>query len=325
MSVPTDPWYSRNALRHYPLLDGSSPPVGLFVDAGFVVDPDCGLVPSVNSTRVLRIDRVGGGYRVSVATDAAVDRNLTFFIPDGWGEWLTVRDDPEPAGSGSSSVSSGGWTSPAASWFGFVVVGRETDWQAYLPSGSVTFAATEAVFEPARTALGRTRVRSVRIANQQRLRASPSDACDPLSAASQTVTTDLPYVEWGPPLTGPEIVLVEGHNLTVRTAGGRLSFSARPGYGDGPVCDEIPLRPNEEPPPGSVLLTGGPTCGELVRLINGLPGKTVRVVNGVGIRVTPDVPAHTVIVSVDPSAFDRWPSFDGSSSSSASSTSSGGP
>lgn len=298
-----DPLFARNALRHFPLLDGSTPPRTLLVDAGITVDQDCDLVPSSDTVDLTRIERVVGGYVITLTCTAAVDGPLTFAVSDGWGEWATVWSSP--FGSSSSGVPS------APSWFGFLVLGRESDWQAYLPSGAVDYAAGTARLEPARTAVARGRVRSVRLANRRRLTAT--DPCADSSAGSAAVV-DRPYVEWLPALVAPEtLTLVEGHNLTVRVRDGRVTLSARPGTGAGEVCEEVPVVPDEEPPDDSTLLTGGPACDELVRTVNGLPGKSIGMTAGPGVIVTADPNAHTVTFGIDTAAFAGWPSASSSS------------
>lgn len=315
MSNPIEPWYARNSLRDYPLLDRSTIPEGLIVDAGFVIDPDTGFNPSVHTVRITKIEKIVGGYLITVGVDCDVDGSLSFPVSDNWTEWLTVRSDPPEWNNSGSSSQSTGWSSPPGSWFGFLVLGRYSDWVDYLPSGSVTFTAGQADFEPARTAINRARIRAIRIANQQRLQARDPDGCGTNSESSiVNQLSDLPYVEWGPPLTAPIITLVEGYNLSLRVLGtSELVFAARPGYGAGEVCEEVPLKDGEEAPSGSELLTGGPSCAELVRAINGLPGKSVRVTSGPGIDIIEETETHTVRVRLDTGVFGRYP--DGSSSS----------
>lgn len=290
----SEAFYSRNALRRYPLVNGSDLTPSLLVDAGFTVDQDTGFVPSADPVFVARAEKVPGGWSVTVSGPPGV-ASLSFFAAAGWGEWLTVWADGTQSGSSSSSSPGG---VPAA-WFGFLVFGREADWQDVLPSGSVT--PSNGQFEPARTAISRGLVRSVRLADRERLRASDPD-CGSASTDSEPPTSiDRPYREWPSDLTGGRLELVEGHNLAVRVRDGQITLAARPGYGDGEVCEEVPVTPGEAPPVGSALLTGGPTCGELVRTINSLPGRTVLVTGGRGVFITDDAADGVVYFDVDPS------------------------
>lgn len=296
----SEPFYSRNSLRRYPLVVGSDLPLSFLVDAGFTVYQDAGFLPSAHQVRVTRAERTTGGWTVTVAGPAAV-APLSFFAPDGWGEWLTVWDDAGQSGASSSSGSGG----VPVSWFGFLVFGREADWQELLPSGALVPA--DGRFEPARTAISRGLVRAVRLADRERLRVS-DPACGPTSGSGSTSTTeelptsvDRPYREWPSDLTAGRLELVEGYNLSVRLRDGLVTLAARPGYGDGEVCEEVPVTPDEAPPSGSALLTGGPACGDLVRTVNGLPGRTILASGGKGVFVTDDAAASTVYFDVDPS------------------------
>lgn len=291
----SESFYSRNALRHYPLSRGSNLPVGLLVDAGFVIDQDGGFVPSVHAVSVSAITRESGGW--SVAVSGPPDgRQLVFFAADGWGEWATVWADGVSTPVSSSSAAPGG---VPANWFGFLVLGRETAWQQAVPSGSI--APVGARFEPARSAISRGFVRSVRLASRDRLRVSDPDCGSASSVRELPTSQDRPYREWPSDITEGVLTLVEGHNLSVRPRPGLLTFSARPGYGAGAVCEEVPVFLGESPPAGSALLTGGPGCGDLVRTINGLPGRTVLATGGPGVFVTDNPADGVVYFDVDPS------------------------
>lgn len=292
----SESFYSRNSLRHYPLVRESDLPVGLLVDAGFVVDQDGGFVPSQHPVRVDSVARVSGGWTVSVSGPPD-GRQLVFFAADGWGEWATVWADGVEAPSGSSSSASPGGV--PANWFGFVVLGRESAWQAAVPAGSIS--PPNARFEPARTAISRGFVRSVRVASRERLRVSTPDCGSASSVQVPPTSQDRPYREWPSTITSGILSLVEGHNLSIRPRPGLLTFSARPGYGAGAVCEEVPVFQGESPPPGSALLTGGPGCGDLVRTLNGLPGRTVLATGGPGVFVTDNPADGVVYFDVDPS------------------------
>lgn len=298
-------FYTRNALRHYPLVSASDLPTALLVDAGFTVDQDTGFVPSVHPVRIDQAARASGGWAVTVSGPPDVPA-LVFYVADGWGEWATVWADGTRTGSSSSSAAGGGV--PAA-WFGFLVFGREADWQAILPSGVLT--PSGALLEAARSAISRGLVRSVRLANRDRLRVSEPYCGSASGSVELPTSVDRPYREWASSLTSGRLDLSEGHNLSVRLRDGQITLAARPGYGAGEVCEEVPTRAGEVPPEGSALLTGGPTCGELVRTVNGLPGRSVLISGGRGVFVTDDAAAGTVYFDVDPSVI---PAPAGSSS-----------
>ena len=78
-----------------------------------------------------------------------------------------------------------------------------------------------------------------------------------------------------------------------------ITITPRVGAGEGQPCDEVPLTAAETAPAGSTLLSGGPTCNEVIRTINGIPGPHYTILAGTGVTVAADT-TDTHRLNVDP-------------------------
>lgn len=154
----------------------------------------------------------------------------------------------------------------------------------FLP-GNVLWDVTGGVLEPAlaQDLTGR-RLDCVSLANLPRTRAIAPAECPPYPVESHPGVARV--VARG--LQGTLRVL-DGHGITVTHAdrGNALILTARPGSGQGWPCGEIPRYPDEVPPLGSRLLSGGPACVEAVRSIGGAVGPDLTIVAGRGFRLRP--------------------------------------
>ena len=182
-------------------------------------------------------------------------------------------------------------------------------WEGYLVTGdlsvldiadgeTITFQPTDWIIEPALLE-GTEFVSSVTLANYGRTHAfAPCDTDNtniprPLHVAAAC-------------MTGP-LKLREGFNCVIRQddSANTITIGAAVGGGRGRPCEEVPLYADEEPPPQIVpsqLLSGGPTCGEIISRINGLAGPDLQIVGEGGITVIPN-PAnpHGLLIVHDPS------------------------
>lgn len=87
-------------------------------------------------------------------------------------------------------------------------------------------------------------------------------------------------------ITG-DIKFVPGYNCSIRqdTQNNALTFSAGVGAGQGEPCEEIKITEDEASPDSGELLTGGPTCAEVMKSINGLSAEGLQLVAGAGVRL----------------------------------------
>lgn len=289
-----------NEHRAYPFVDagaGVPLPEETVVDFGCLMGLDADHVDGVDTVRLHRVSRAGGIVRFEfrAAAVGAADYPLTFAVPETAAEFETFEAEADLApGSAGSSTSSACGDAPV--WEGFMVVGRLSALLADLAEGeSLDGDAGIAVVEPARVRnLARTYVRGVNLANADRVRADDPAGCsafDPDEPGRVYVNARC---------LGGDLQLVEGYNATVRQAAdGTVTIGAGVGAGAGEPCEEVPVRAGETSPDSGRLLTGGPTCGEVLKSVNGVGGRIVRITPGPGVRVTPGAAPGQLLVDVD--------------------------
>ena len=91
----------------------------------------------------------------------------------------------------------------------------------------------------------------------------------------------------------------EGYNVAIRQndRDNSLTFLASQGAGAGTANCEVPVYPDEQPPAGSKLLTGGPACEEVISSINGLSASVIQLVADLGTSIYPSpLYANTLVV-----------------------------
>lgn len=180
-------------------------------------------------------------------------------------------------------------------WEGFLVTGDMSN--LVLGDGeSLTFSSYEWQVEPALLEAADF-VTSISLANVDRTRAlAPCDA--------EQVLVPRPVYINRQCLTGP-LLLKEGYNCAIRQDDNTntITISAAVGAGEGEPCEEVPLYEDEAPPDlhaSSGLLSGGPSCGDIISRINGIPGPNVRIEGDRGIRIIPDgEDPHGLVIVVD--------------------------
>jgi len=150
--------------------------------------------------------------------------------------------------------------------------------------------------EPSRTQnMDGAYVRSVNVANSERTRASRPqecrDYCWPAPEQDHYVSCEC--------VVG-DVRFKPGFNAAIRqdTANNAIYIDAEIGGGDGEPCDATPLYTGEGAPVGSKLLSGGPSCGEIVRTINGVGKRFFDIQGGQGVIVTPIPDEHKIVINV---------------------------
>ena len=287
--------YDDNKYRSYPLVRVPGVQVvdtGILVDCQFDFAAYAGFAAGTNTVWLSRISSDSTNVTLRFSTDATELSSLPldFVVPRSGPEFQTVFADVEGVFPESTPCEA------QLAWFGFVVV---SDRQAIVDAtagGPVTFTKDKTPVEPVliRT-MEDSYVRSVSVANERR------------TLVTDTADTVRPYLVHTTCLQG-QIKVGEGHNvrITVDPETNALLFGGAVGAGLGQVCDEIPAAPDEEPPDGSSLLTGGPKCTEVVKRINGLTGPTIglRGIQGFDVKRDTDNPSR-VIIDFSPSVLPR--------------------
>lgn len=293
-------FYDDNRNRHYPFVTtdaiesgaGDSVPTSLVLDAGFQLCAGSGYDPSLHSVWLASLTISGSSLQLSCLSNAPglVGRGLTFTtmrLPvmeskTVFAERLGVEAGADP-------------DTPAGQllWYGFLVLGDLVTIQTWLGSHSPTLVAAKHTFEPSLVQnLDGSYVRSLNLANQQRVR-----------------TTDLaesnrPYIVAARGLVGA-VQMVAGYNcdLGYTPTGVGITIAASVGAGDGEPCAEVSESVGESSPDAGLLLSGGPTCPETIRFINGVPGPNIPITAGNGLIVKYDLNNPNLLtLAVDPLA-----------------------
>ena len=131
-------------------------------------------------------------------------------------------------------------------------------------------------------------VSEINIANSPRTIAP--DFCLPNMSSSAYIIND-------ENITG-EVRFKPGYNsiVTQNNVTNTLEFDAKKGEGEGEPCGEIMLNERETRPYGSKLFTGGPSCGELMKTVNGVHGPKITLIPGHGIDFVTDPDNYTIYV-----------------------------
>ena len=180
-------------------------------------------------------------------------------------------------------------------WTGFITTGPLDDLVELLDDGQVMTG--QLAIEPGliRSAISAW-LQSANLANGDRTRAETADQCReycwPFDPGSVFVQAEC--------LQG-RLRFKEGYNCSIRQndTENSITISAVVGGGIGEPCDEVPLFDGDSGPTGETLLTGGPSCGELIRSINGAGGARLDIIGGVGVSVTALPDDNKLVVDVD--------------------------
>lgn len=300
-------WYTDNANRRYPFdisgavglgTPANTLPTAAIVDASFTCLHGTGFRPGTNRIWVASVALTPSHVQITLASNATGLADT----PEQPGGFPLVFDIPRniPENTpvfASCEVSGGGLCADYLLWHGLLVIGNIgtlVDWIQTTQSGPLLSAVH--VFEPhCAQSLQDAYMRSLTVANRRRTRTTdvPGEARPiiPIATCRQ----------------GPQR-FVPGYNCVISydTTNNGLVFSARVGEGEGQPCGEVPQFPDEAPPEGSLLLSGGPTCRETIRSINGVLGPAIRIrgENGVTLQRHPTEPGR-IVVRLDPTQLSR--------------------
>jgi hypothetical protein len=310
--MPALEFYNDNANRLYPFVD-EGPPAMTYSGGGELLLPDSAVVDftvitgldiafSVQLHRVYlyEIMRLGDEFHFTFRFTAPLlgDRELIFCRHLNDPEFSQDRQEVANT-SASLALPCGGLIVEA-----WLTTGAMDDLAALLASGEYLRRADGNVWvEPTRLqSLENAFVRTINLANDART--IVPHAC---SESSEDVTDGI--IVGTRCMDGP-IKFKEGYNSTIRQLDGDnvLEFAAGVGAGLGEPCGEVPLFPGETPPPGSTLLTGGPTCNEIIKTINGIPGPAYRFLAGRGVSIlTDDAVPNRIIIDYNLHGLDVCP------------------
>jgi len=294
-------FYDDNKHRRYPFISTaaieSSPdaihqiPDSVLLACGFTMHAYSGFIVGTHSVWLNRLSYDSGNLILEFASDAPgiSGEPITFTVPRAAGESTIVFSEATGVGT---NVISGGCTDQLL-WMGFAVVGNTEDYVAWATANPYATVATQHTIEPGLIqSLDGSYVRSVNLANQKRVQ-----------------TTDAPgavrpYIVNAQCIQGP-IRFLEGVNCRIDYDLGDngLIFNAEVGAGAGETCVEIPVYIGEASPDGGSLLSGGPTCNETIKTINGVGGPRIsmRGAPGGGIAVEKDLTnPHKINVTIIP-------------------------
>lgn len=284
-------WLDENSGRLYPfipsaigtalLLPASVPvvlPPETIVEFGSTLGPDAGFQVAVGSIYLSSINRSGSvlTFYFRIEGTSIDSLALTFLRHTDDADFTTSFATASIPGAGSG----------LPTWEGFLTTGPLAPLVAVLGSGSSLSCGTTFGIEPT-LILNRSGavVRSVRLANTPRTYAEPVSGC-----AGPSIP---PAPDDGIHIASDPLVLIRlqaGFNTSFRSdvgVGGYVAEAA-PGAGAGLTCADAPRFPGESAPVGSVHLGGGPSCAELVTMINGAIGPEIILEAGPGVSIEPD-------------------------------------
>jgi hypothetical protein len=207
-------------------------------------------------------------------------------------------------------------------WEGFLVTGLLTEIVSLVNDGeTIIFDYRIWVIEPTRVqSLYKSFVRTINLANRQRTLVTPADRCVP-SSSSLSDTADQ---VWANQLCMQDhLEFKAGFNCTIRQedVANAIVIDGTPGGGGdgvGQNCEDFRLYHGEAKPGGGDYYTGGPTCGDIVKTINGKGGRRLRIHAGPGFKISTD-PTNQSRLIVDAALDDFALCFPEPSSSSSSS------
>lgn len=320
--MPRAGFYNDNEYRAYPFIarlaySGLTPcPNSTIVDCGFIMGLDSEYDPEEHVVYLYRVTRLSDTFEFEFRTTApgAVAYPLIFERAVTTPEWAS-----EFVESGVNTETAVCLTEPA--WEGYLVTGVMVELLNLLPGdGSVQFFAptisigADHEVEPARIqSLVRAYVRSINVGNYARIYAadcdsapsSPGDIGD--APAERAISVNATC------LTGA-VQFKAGFNCIIQQAAynNTLTVIARKYANtandpDSELCQygsELPLYVGEAPVDGSQFLSGGAACEELIASINGITGKHVNIVAGVGVTITLAA-ADTLVIGLNPTVINQ--------------------
>jgi hypothetical protein len=306
-------FYFENMFRSYPFIDdGSEPPIpkDSVVDFNCAVNYGSGFVDGINTVSLYSIEKTIDKLILSFKCDAVglINRTLVFSVDYPASEltyafsYLKLDEDPDVNSSSSSSGSSSSSSSSevlneAVLWDGFIIFGKLDAILDSMYVGEIVLVDSSYFIEPTLIKnLQSADVQSISIANQTPEQATPASGC---GDDTLVLYENLIYHEG---LVG-DVRFVNGYscNIALSKADNSVLFTATiTDAVKGQFCNDegpsikypstlvpgIRMGADQEIPDGSELYSGGPTCKDTIKSINGMGGKRLWVVGGKGITLT---------------------------------------
>ena len=328
--------YFDNMFRAYPFIDtlvGMALPDDAIVDFKCFINSEAGFVAGTHKVWLYAVKRTQNHIVFSFACDAAAlsDSVLSFYIPSNSEEITYAFSELQPlsnacldpqssssegAGSAPGQQSSSSTSEPYAIasdhviWDGFIVVGSLAS---LLESLEVTDCMTDpegyTEVEPTLVVdLQGTMVRFVNIANKLPTTATAAEGCsDGLEQSYEIIT-------YHRNITG-DIRFINGYscNVALSTPDNSIVFTATTDTAvKGQFCGHeeltqikyksqlipgIKFGDDHVIPDNSPLYSGGPTCRDTLKSINGVGGKRLWILGGRGIALTEDQENYLISIN----------------------------
>lgn len=293
--MPRPGFYNDNEYRAYPFMyaaGNTALPTNLIVDCGIVMGLDADFDAATDSVWLSSIQRTGSVLTFTFLTSAtgAAACQLEF-----------TRDVTAPAWQTqfAESITADITVTPCAEepiWEGFLTTGDITDYAGLADGETVSFTTNQQQLEPARIQnLAKSYLRSISLGNFAR---TNIPACETVNTLSRPIVLNKHC-------TQGDIRFTEGYHcsITQTDRANEITISAGLTAGravDGELCEhgsEIPLFDGEPIPEGSKFYGGGAACDELITTINGIGGRTLNIVGGVGVQIS--TTANQITVALD--------------------------
>jgi len=257
-------------------------------------------------------------YFIFEFRNTACNESIFFIRHQGANPWTISWETSRPPGyeptlpSSQSSFSSSSSSAPSEPfnpwdfepceepcWEAYIVTGFYNDLLDMMSDGdTIYFHRGVWTIEPCRVqSLVDSFVASINLANRARKHVTLPERCR--SSSSSSVADEDPVHLNRACLLG-DLKFKGGYNCIIRQEDGNnaIVIDGAVGGGDfGQPCEEFPYYPGEEKPEGSKHYSGGPTCGEIAKTINGKGGRTMRLDPGPGFNIStdPDDPSLLIV------------------------------
>jgi hypothetical protein len=294
-------FYFDNMFRSYPFVnDGSEPPIpkDAVVEFNCSVNYESGFVDGLNTVNLYSIEKTINKLILSFKCDALglIDKTLVFSVDYPAAE-LTYAFSYVKLDENTSSNSSSEVLNQDVLWDGFIIFGNIDVLLESMYVGEIVIISSSYLIEPTLIKnIQSADVQSISIANQTPEQATPASGC---GDDSLVLYENLVYHEG---LIG-DVRFVNGYscNITLSSTDNSVAFTATvTDATKGQFCNDegpaikypstlvpgIKMGTEQEIPDGSELYSGGPTCKDTIKSINGMGGKRLWVVGGKGITLT---------------------------------------